>query len=162
MCQTTEGVEETGTLAAIDPEAGGDIVDRQVLAVRFKNGSVATHTVVLGAMKPGRSIWITGTKGEIEGNAEDGILYLRKYSKENSLFQEEKLEFIDKKGETGGHFGGDKALVRDFCNLLQGGEKSISCTSIDDSINGHMLVYAADKSAKSKAAVKIAAMLAKN
>ena len=89
-------------------------------------------------------------------------LYLRKYSKENSLFQEEKLEFIDKKGETGGHFGGDKALVRDFCNLLQGGEKSISCTSIDDSINGHMLVYAADKSAKSKTAVKIAAMLAKN
>ena len=143
-------------------KAGGDIVDRQVLAVRFKNGSVATHTVVLGAMKPGRSIWITGTKGEIEGNAEDGTLYLRKYSKENSLFQEEKLEFMDRKGETGGHFGGDKALVHDFCNLLQGGEKSISCTSIEDSINGHLLVYAADKSAQSKAAVQIAAMLTEN
>lgn len=136
-------------------------MDRQVLAVRFKNGSVATHMVVLGAMKPGRSIWITGTKGEIEGNAEDGVFYLRKYSKENSLFQEEKFEFIDKKGETGGHFGGDKALVRDFCNLLQGGEKSISCTSIDDSINGHLLVYAADKSAKECSSVSIQSMMEK-
>ena len=83
-------------------------------------------------------------------------------NKSKSKLKSPKRLFIDKKGETGGHFGGDKALVRDFCNLLQGGEKSISCTSIDDSINGHMLVYAADKSAKSKAAVKIAAMLAKN
>jgi hypothetical protein len=136
-------------------KAGGDIVDRQVLAVRFRNGSVATHTVLLGAMQPGRSIWITGTKGEIEGKVESGELYLRKYSKETSLCTEEKVNFMDRKGETGGHFGGDKALIRDFCNLMLGGEQSISCTSINDSINGHLLVYAADRSMKTGKAEKI-------
>ena len=136
-------------------KAGGDIVDRQVLAVLFKNGSVATHTVMLGAMRPGRTIWITGTKGEIEGKAEEGTLYLRKYNKETSFFTEEKIELVDKNEELGGHFGGDKALMRDFCTLMQGGEKTISCTSIDDSINGHLLVYAADRSMKTGKAVKV-------
>ena len=125
-------------------KAGGDIVDRQVLAVRFADGSTATHTVVLGAMKPGRAIWIIGTEGEIEGNAQNGIFYLRKYDKATSFYTEETFDFNEREGETGGHFGGDKRLVQDFCDLLQGQTPSVSCTSIDDSINGHKLAFAAD------------------
>ena len=45
-----------------------------------------------------------------------------------------------------GHFGGDKAIVMDFINYLQGEPASISCTHITDSIYGHMSVYAAEKS----------------
>ena len=129
-------------------KADGDIVDHQVLVIKFADGSTANHTVVLGAMKPGRGIWITGTTGEIEGNAQDGIFYLRVYDKTTSMYKEEKFSFQEKEGETGGHFGGDKGLVQDFCNLMQGEQPSVSCTSIADSINGHLLVYAADKSMK--------------
>lgn len=136
-------------------KAGGDIVDRQVLAIRFADGSTATHTVVLGAMKPGRAIWIVGTEGEIEGNAEDGILHLRNYNKATSFYTEKTFNFNDRKGETGGHFGGDKRLVQDFCALMHGNPPSISCTSINDSINGHKLAFAADMSMQAHKAIKL-------
>ena len=48
--------------------------------------------------------------------------------------------------EAGGHYGGDELLARDFVDYMLGAEPSISCTSLDDSVNGHLCVYAADKS----------------
>ena len=44
----------------------------------------------------------------------------------------------DKSGMTGSHGGGDLRLVEDFVHVLQGEEPSISCTTIKDSINGHL------------------------
>lgn len=136
-------------------KCGGDLVDHQNVIVKFKNGSTATHSMMLGCMKAGRTIWVLGTKGEIEGNADEGLLKIRKYDKKTSTYTEESVNFADVKGETGGHFGGDKGLVQDFCNIVLGKGKSISCTSIDDSINGHLLVYSADEALKKDAPVKL-------
>ena len=63
--------------------------------IRFANGSTAVHTVTLGAMRPGRSIWVQGTKGELEGWVGDGILSYRKYNKETSTYTEEQFNFRD-------------------------------------------------------------------
>ncbi|MCQ2449107.1 MAG: Gfo/Idh/MocA family oxidoreductase [Clostridia bacterium] len=125
-----------------------DIVDHQNVIIRFADGSTAVHTVILGSMKPGRSIWIQGTAGELEGSVSDGTLTVRKYDKKTSLFTEETVNFDETEGETGGHFGGDKGLVADFCDLLEGKQPSISCTAIEDSINGHLTCYCADKALK--------------
>lgn len=122
----------------------GDIVDHQNVMIRFENGSTATHTVILGAMRPGRSIWVQGTKGELEGWVGDGILKYRRYDKRTSGYIEEQFDFNDTQGETGGHFGGDRGLVADFCDLMVGQMPSISCTSVEDSINGHLTCFAAD------------------
>ena len=135
-------------------KAGGDIVDHQVLTVKFANGSTASHTVILGVMKPGRRIWIVGSEGEIEGNPDES-LRLRKYNPKDSYYTEETINFLEREGETGGHFGGDKRLVYDFCNLMRGEPRSISCTAIDDSINSHLMVYAADESMRTGKPVRI-------
>ncbi len=124
----------------------GAIVDHQNVAVTFANGSTAVHTVTLGAMHPGRRMWIQGTLGEMEGWTEDGIIRLYKYNRDNAMFKEYVFNFNETKGETGGHYGGDKRLVRDFCDLMEGNEPSVSCTAIDDSIWGHLSCYAADES----------------
>ena len=127
-------------------KAGGDIVDHQNVVVKFKNGSTAEHTLILGCMKAGRSIFISGTLGEIEGNVEDGIFFLRKYDKKTSTYTERRFDFNDTEGETGGHFGGDRGLVSDFCGVMLGKKPSFSYTSIENSVIGHLLVYAADES----------------
>lgn len=127
-------------------KAGGDLVDHQNVMVHFKNGSTALHTMTMGAMRPGRSIWIQGTEGELEGWAEDGKIFRRKYDKNTSMFVENCIIPAALEGEVSGHFGGDHGLVMDFCDRLEGKEPSISCTSIDDSIWGHRVCYAADKS----------------
>ena len=133
----------------------GDIVDHQNVMIRFANGSTAVHTVTLGAMRPGRSIWVQGTEGELEGWVGDGILSYRKYNKKTSTYIEEQFNFRETQGETGGHFGGDRGLVADFCDLMLGNEPSVSCTSVEDSINGHLTCFAADKAMKEHKIIKL-------
>lgn len=124
----------------------GDIVDHQNVIIEFANGSTAVHTLTLGAMRPGRSIWIQGTEGEIEGWVADDHIMLRKYDPNTSWYLEESVE-INTDGISGDrHHGGDRGLVRDFCDMLKGKEYSLSRTSIDDSVNSHLVCYAADAS----------------
>ena len=44
------------------------------------------------------------------------------------------------------HGGGDLDLVRDFVAYVRGDTPSVSCTSINDSLAGHLVVFLADKS----------------
>ena len=59
----------------------------------------------------------------------------------------------DKSGMTGSHGGGDLRLVEDFVHVLQGEEPSISCTTIKDSINGHLGVFCAERARKESAVI---------
>lgn len=129
-------------------KCGGDILDHQLVLMKFANGSTACHTLVLGAMKADRTIHILGTKGEIEGEASSGKFVVRVFDKETAGYKERTVSFADTQGETGGHFGGDKGLVQDFLAYVGDGEPSISTTVIDDSIIGHLMVFDADKSVK--------------
>ena len=52
----------------------------------------------------------------------------------------------DMVGAYGGHGGGDEKLAADFVEYLRGGKPSLACTSIFDSVAGHLCVYLADKS----------------
>lgn len=126
-------------------KAGGDLVDHQTVSVQFKNGSTALHTMTLGAMRPGRNIWIQGTRGELEGFFEDGIIKYRTYDPSRTWFSEECYDVNAEIAQSGAHMGGDAGLIRDFCARMEGCAPSISTTDISDSINGHLLCYAADK-----------------
>ena len=44
------------------------------------------------------------------------------------------------------HGGGDIELVKDFVRYVRDGEMSISCTSLDASLLGHLVVFLADES----------------
>ena len=82
----------------------------------------------------------------MEGEAADGILTLYEYDKKTSEYKKTEFDFNEKSGETNGHFGGDRRLVNDFCDLIEGKQPSVSCTSINDSVWGHLTCYAGDKS----------------
>jgi hypothetical protein len=58
----------------------------------------------------------------------------------------ERVEEITNIVAGDGHSGGDSRLVNDFVIMELGLPRSISATVLDDSINGHLLVYAADES----------------
>ena len=55
----------------------------------------------------------------------------------------------------GGHAGGDYAIMHELVRYMQGDTSSVSITNIDDSINGHLVVYAAEESRKTGRAVDI-------
>ena len=131
-----------------------DIVDRQTLILKFGDGSTASHTMRTGITRPGRKIHIFSTKGEIEGFFEDSRYKKRLYNPNNLLYKEEE-KTISGIAESDGHLGGDSRIVKDFVNVMLGKPFSVSATTIEDSINGHLCVYAADESMEKHKVVKI-------
>ena len=126
-----------------------DLIDHQTLTLQFGNGSTATHMLLSAAARGSeRRLFIAGTKGEIEGFAGDNKFLLTKYNPATSGHTETVFDITADGAAASGHYGGDAALMKDFIDLMRGGKPSVSCTSIDDSINGHLCVYAADAAMK--------------
>ena len=96
-----------------------------------------------------RSIHIIGTLGEIQGTLEDSRFVIRHIDpRPGHEYSEETFDLNiagDMSGAFGGHGGGDERLVADFLCVLRGEGTSISSTSIEDSINGHLVGFYADK-----------------
>ena len=132
---------------------GGDIVDRQTLMTIFEDGVTATFTMVGGTSKAGRYLHIIGSKGEIEGHLEDDKFTLRKFDRsgKNFGFNEEIVDVsnsVKNHSKYAGHGGGDYLLVHDALAYIRGDGASISVTDINDSVNGHCLVFASEKARK--------------
>jgi hypothetical protein len=124
--------------------------------LEFANGSTASHAMLSASARAGRSLFIQGTLGEIEGFADKGAFVLRKFDPKTLGSTETEFDFTHKDGSaSAGHYGGDAGLIKDFIDLISGRAPSISCTSIEDSINGHLCVYAADNAMKSGSRQKV-------
>ena len=135
-----------------------DMEDRQVAIINFKNGSVCSFALVGACPEANRTISIIGTKGEIEGKIEDGIIHLKK-NKFNSVIPEVTTIDVNKDihqgGLFGGHSGGDYEIMKSLVAYLNGDRSAVTITKLSDSINGHLCVYAADESLESNITVKI-------
>lgn len=117
------------------------VVDHQTLILEFENGSTATHSMVCGACRGDRTIHILGTNGEIEGRLSENIIKVfSAYNPPQSINVNDLIAASDN------HMGGDTELMCDFVKMLNGENPSISCTSISDSIIGHLTVFKADES----------------
>ena len=61
----------------------------------------------------------------------------------------------DKDNSVQGHYGGDYYLMHDTVRYLNGDKSSVSITAIEDSINSHVVCYAAEKSRKESVVVAL-------
>lgn len=130
-----------------------NVVDHQSVVVNFANGATGTHNMVGGSSQSLRHIHIIGTKGEIYGDFEKSQFFVSKINPSPNAHNEEcDIEEVDLNvhgdmvGAFGGHGGGDERLAADFVSFVRGEETSLACTSIFDSVAGHLSVYLADKS----------------
>ena len=133
-----------------------NVVDHQSVLVNFASGATGTHNMVGGSAEPRRNIHIIGTKGEIFGNFEESKFTVLKINPSPDAHNEEcDVEEVDLRvtgdmvGAYGGHGGGDERLAEDFVKFIRGEQPSLACTSIFDSVAGHLCVYLADKSRES-------------
>lgn len=135
-----------------------DITDRQAIIINFKNGSIGNFNQVGGAPQAGRYIHIVGTLGEIKGNAESGIIEYLPASRTSLDCEVIKID-VNKEINTdfgfAGHMGGDFAIMDSIVKYLNGDNSSISITSLSDSINSHLCVFAAERARKTKKVIKI-------
>lgn len=147
---------------------GMDIVDRQCVSVNFANGSIGTLNMVGGTSKAGRHIHVICEYGEIIGYIEDNKIIYREYNKglSDTKYLSDDMthtdtiikigeDFSGKDNSVTGHYGGDYYIVKDLVRFLNGEKTSVSTTVIKDSINSHLICYAAELSRKEKRIVDI-------
>ncbi|WP_238403291.1 Gfo/Idh/MocA family protein [Paenibacillus mesophilus] len=121
-----------------------DVVDHQSVIVEFGKGGTASHNMIGATAKPSRTIHIVGTKGEISGVLEDGFFTIRTPdARKGHEYSEKKVE-VNVTGDS--HGGGDMLLVNDFVKVLKGETPSLSFTSLDTSVFGHRIGFAAERS----------------
>lgn len=137
-----------------------NVVDHQSVVVDFADGCTATLNMIGGCAKASRSLHLIGTQGEIQGNFEDSRFVIRQIDTRagQSEYSERVVDLNqsgDMTGAQGGHGGGDLRMVADFLAVLRGAKPSISSTSIEDSINGHLLGFCADRAREEHAGIDV-------
>lgn len=136
-----------------------DVVDHQSLVLEFADGATGTLNMTGGAARGGRDIHIIGTRGELSGDLEEARFTVRTADpRPGHEYAEETVDLKttgDVSGAFGGHAGGDERLVEDFVRYVQGEKPSLSCTALEDSINGHLAVFRADTARERRETVSL-------
>lgn len=118
-------------------------IDNQVVNMMFENGTTAHLTMCAFSERCYRYIKVHGTKGEIHGDVEEGILYLTEYGKPVQTI--DVNQFTDRMLDDG-HGGGDYFLYKDFIDYITLNSPSMTRTTIDDSIESHLIGFKAEES----------------
>ncbi len=149
----TEDQSEEGILKALREGPYGrcvfrcdnNVCDQQVTTIQFQNGVTATFHLSGLTNKMHRTIKIMCENGDIYGDDEQDFITVTHYSP-NIQYEGEcrKVKIVS---EEGFHGGGDYRLTMDFLEALENkGTKEESRSSIDRSIESHLMAYAAEKS----------------
>lgn len=117
-----------------------DVVDHQTVNLEFAHNIHATFTMTAFTQDCHRTIKVTGTLGEVEGDMEENLLHLRRFGQ-----PEEVIDLREENGQFSGHGGGDGGLMKSFCRLIaQGGTQGL--TGVDASVESHVMALAAEAS----------------
>ena len=122
-----------------------DVVDHQTVNILFEDDITVTFTMC-AFNKGGRFMHIMGTKGEIHA-AVDGESPIEIFNFETR--QTETVDVHAKDGIVAGHGGGDLGIINAFYDYICGEHISNSISTIRESCDNHMIVFAAEESRKS-------------
>ena len=129
-----------------------DQCDHYVAILKFKDGVTASFTMDAFTPWGGRRTRIMGTKGFIEGDMSTFTFYDFRTG-HKSVWDQKVSEVAEYKGS--GHGGGDHLLVRDFLRAVSAQDEKLLSSTIDVSIESHVMGFMAEKSRKSMKKVKI-------
>ena len=118
-----------------------NVVDHQEVEMLYKNGATAHLTMTAFSEECTRRLNVHGTAGEIEGDMEKKMISVTVFGKGRREIDLAKLDL-----DFHCHGGGDKKLLNDFAEYISGKENIRALTTIDKSIESHLMCFAAEKS----------------
>ncbi len=122
---------------------GNDVCDDQATLMALENGLSVTFGMSAFTNRICRTIRILCEDGEISGNDEERRITITRFASNNA--DAYTVEEIHTAMPGSGHGGGDYQLADDFLRTLAG-EQTNSCSSLDDSIESHLMAFAAERS----------------
>lgn len=112
-----------------------DQPDHLTVSMLFENGVTAAFSMEAHVSYEGRRTRIMGSKGDLVGDMETFILTDFKTKKQTSWNM-----------KTDAHGGGDHRLVKDWIQAVAQQDRSLLSSSIEVSIESHLIALAAEKS----------------
>ena len=121
-----------------------DVVDNQDVLIQFKNDVSASFSMRALTYEKTRSIQIAGSEGEITGDLDTGKLRVRGFLRGDE-------ELIHLGPTAGGHNGGDAGLMGHIARVFaQTSDTAEKTPSIESSLEGHWMAFAAEESRKTR------------
>ena len=120
-----------------------DVVDHQTVNMEFEDGITCSFSMCAFS-GGGRTIHIMGTKGELFAGASDTELKLRMFNTGETIIVPVADDTADQ-SIVSGHGGGDDGIVLALYDLLSGRDNG-SVSTITESVDNHMIAFAAEKS----------------
>ena len=123
-----------------------DQCDHYVSTMRFEGGITASFSMEAFTPFGGRLTRVMGTRGFVEGDMQS--FTVTEFRTGRKLVWDHKVsEIAEYKGA--GHGGGDHALVRDFLCAVSAEDAGLLSSTIEASVESHLMAFAAEKSRKS-------------
>lgn len=146
--QTEEGLLgalRTGPYGRCVYRCDNDVCDNQVSIIRFKNGATVSFNLSAFTNKMCRTLKIMCENGEIRGDDSLNRIEVIRFACNQA--DRHDVQLITPQVVSGFHGGGDTGLMQDFLRILESGEEGgESRSSIDRSVESHIMAYGAELS----------------
>ena len=118
------------------------MVDHQQTNLLMEDGTTISFTMCAFTEDCYRYFKAMGTKGEIEADMKSNLIRIREFGK-----PEEIIDVGTLASDLKGHGGGDSGIVGDFLDLLlSGAQPNERTTTLEHSIESHLMALAAEES----------------
>jgi predicted dehydrogenase len=117
-----------------------DVVDHQVVSMRFESGITATLTMHGHSHEEGRTLRVDGSRATLLGKFSYSESWLEVH--EHGSGAVEQFTFASEVEQASGHGGGDDGLMNTFVQAMRGEQAPL--TSARDSLESHLMAFAAE------------------
>lgn len=155
---TTELTEEGVTKALRNGPYGrcvykcdNDVVDNQVVNLTFNDFSTASMTMTAFCDEGGRQTRIFGTRGCISTDSK--VINLTDFLTNKTTAIDTNI--INDGGILTGHGGGDQGIIEAFIAAVASNDPSYILSGIDETLESHLMVFAAERSRLTNTVVDI-------
>ena len=142
---TVESVYEaikTGPYGRCVYHCDNDVVDHQVVNMQLEDGSTIDFTMSAFTKDSYRKLRIMGTIGEIEGDMEKNMIWVKPFVGDAIAIDVRTLS-----NDFSGHGGGDTGMIRELIELIvEGKTEGSAISTISQSLESHYVAFAAEES----------------
>jgi hypothetical protein len=119
-----------------------DQPDHYITAINFENGVTASFSMEAFTSYSGRRTRVMGAMGDMVGDMEE--LTITDFRTNKSVKLVPKAEDVENY-KNSGHGGGDWFLMRDFVTAVANKDPKYLTSTIDQSIESHIMGFAAER-----------------
>lgn len=135
---------KTGSYGLCVYESDNDVVDNQVVNLEFSTGATVSFTMIAHtSLICDRQTRLHFTHGEIVGDMSGPSIMVTDFRPSPATTTR-----IRPAQEGGGHGGGDLGLISSFVRAVNEGKQELVGTTIEEVMESHLCVFAAEMSRK--------------